>query len=273
VTRPRFAIMTAGDANGRRLTHVLNRLGIAYDLFTVAHAPPKRGKRTRSRYMIDLIRADLARIGWLRRFVQRRRPPFASAPAYLGFCNSPRMKAALRAAAPDYILMMGGGIIDAETIGIARRGVLNVHPGLLPWIRGVDVIRHAVLRDVPIGVTAHYIDVGIDTGDVIEQVRLTVGPGENHSTLAERADEISVAFMADLARRLWAGETLPRMSQSEKHPLCRTLGAEDAARADALIAEGVALDLAATEPFRSRFPDDSALMSFYDDVWPAADRF
>lgn len=274
MTRPRFAIVTAGDANGRRLTHVLAALGIDYALFTVAHAAPKRrGKRSRLRFLRERVRAHVAANATLRRLRQRSRPPFASEPRYLGFCNGRKMKAALSQEAPDYILMMGGGIIDAETIRLARIGVLNVHPGLLPWIRGVDVLRHAASRGVPMGVTAHFIDVGIDTGDVIEQVLLSVQPGDDHAALAERADEVSVAFMARLAKRLWEGETLPRRQQVEKHPLCRLMSADEAAAADALIREGEAMRRFEAGRLDLQLPDDRALMDFYDAAWPPAERF
>lgn len=49
---------------------------------------------------------------------------------------------------------------------------VNIHPSLLPDLRGINPINGAILFDRPQGATCHYMDDGIDTGDVIAQVKV-----------------------------------------------------------------------------------------------------
>jgi len=72
--------------------------------------------------------------------------------------------------APDLILTIRyGAILKAEVIGLAPRGVLNLHSGILPAYRGVLATFRAMLnRESEIGCTLHYIrDASIDTGDIV----------------------------------------------------------------------------------------------------------
>jgi phosphoribosylglycinamide formyltransferase 1 len=62
--------------------------------------------------------------------------------------------------------------------------IVNVHPSLLPAFPGAHAIRDALAADVETtGVTVHYVDAGLDTGEVIRQEEIPVEPRE---TLAER---------------------------------------------------------------------------------------
>jgi methionyl-tRNA formyltransferase len=273
MSAPSFAIVTAGDLNGRRLSYVLDRLGIDYQLYTVAHPMPPRGSRPVAGHLMRSMRARLAANAALRALKQRLRPAYSRPPTYLGMCNGPTMVAALSKLRPDYVLMMGGGILTEDSIATAGKGVLNVHPGLLPWIRGVDVIRHAMLRGIPVGVTAHFIDAGIDTGDVIDRRRLRISPGDNYASIEARADAMSVALMAALAEQLRRGGMLTRQRQSERFPLCRPLTAEDSGRADRLIEDGAAARLFDLEPFAGSVPDGDELLARYDAWWPPQARF
>jgi methionyl-tRNA formyltransferase len=58
----------------------------------------------------------------------------------------------------------------------ARLGSVNFHAGKLPYYRGRNVINWAIINgEIEIGLTAHYIDDGIDTGDLILQRTLPIG--------------------------------------------------------------------------------------------------
>jgi phosphoribosylglycinamide formyltransferase-1 len=62
--------------------------------------------------------------------------------------------------------------------------VVNVHPSLLPAFAGAHAIDDALAAGVETtGVTVHYVDEGIDTGDVIRQVEVPVEP---RASLLER---------------------------------------------------------------------------------------
>lgn len=71
-------------------------------------------------------------------------------------------------------------LIPAEMIALAPRGAVNLHPSLLPRYRGRAPINWAILHgETELGLTAHFVDDGMDTGDVIAQRRYTLGADQD----------------------------------------------------------------------------------------------
>lgn len=60
-------------------------------------------------------------------------------------------------------------LLTSEIIKYPKYGCINLHISLLPWNRGAYPNVWSFLMDTPKGVTIHYIDEGIDTGDIIIQ--------------------------------------------------------------------------------------------------------
>ncbi|HUO24161.1 MAG TPA: formyltransferase family protein [Candidatus Aquilonibacter sp.] len=83
--------------------------------------------------------------------------------------NGPDSIAQLSEWSPDLMVFTGGDILRGQLLRIPRLGVINLHLGLLPEIRGMSSPEWSLLTDVPAGVTVHYIDAGIDTGPVLRR--------------------------------------------------------------------------------------------------------
>jgi len=83
--------------------------------------------------------------------------------------NSPAAIAQLRQWAPEAAVFTGGNILRQPLLAIAPLGVLNAHLALLPQIRGMSSPEWSLLCDVPLGVTIHLMDSGIDTGPILLQ--------------------------------------------------------------------------------------------------------
>ncbi|HSZ64333.1 MAG TPA: formyltransferase family protein [Terriglobales bacterium] len=81
--------------------------------------------------------------------------------------NSPRAVAQLEQWAPDVAVFTGGNILRDQVLRIPRLGVLNSHLALLPEIRGMSSPEWALLCDVPLGITIHFMDSGVDTGPIL----------------------------------------------------------------------------------------------------------
>jgi methionyl-tRNA formyltransferase len=77
--------------------------------------------------------------------------------------------------------------------------VINLHISLLPYNRGADPTLWSVLEDTPAGVTIHYIDEGVDTGDVIAQRAVALADDD---TVATAYDALQ-AELAALFREQW----------------------------------------------------------------------
>lgn len=61
-----------------------------------------------------------------------------------------------------------GFILKENIINGFKFGILNDHWGILPFIRGKSTIEYSLLFDFPVGVTVHYIDKTVDTGDIVK---------------------------------------------------------------------------------------------------------
>ncbi|EFK08108.1 formyl transferase [delta proteobacterium NaphS2] len=77
-------------------------------------------------------------------------------------------------------------IMPKEVLAVPRIGVLNLHPAYLPYNRGWHTPSWAILDRNPIGATLHFMDSGIDTGDIVHQKKLAVSPGDTANTLYRR---------------------------------------------------------------------------------------
>jgi phosphoribosylglycinamide formyltransferase-1 len=78
-------------------------------------------------------------------------------------------------------------ILSPRLIEAFPRGILNVHPSLLPAFPGVRGPKQALDYGVRIaGCTIHLVDAGMDTGPILEQRAVPVFPGDDESILAAR---------------------------------------------------------------------------------------
>lgn len=83
--------------------------------------------------------------------------------------------ACLREWSPDLLIFTGGNILRKPLLDVPRLGVLNVHLGMLPEVRGMSSPEWSLLNGVPIGVTIHLMDAGIDTGPVLQRFEFPEG--------------------------------------------------------------------------------------------------
>jgi len=75
--------------------------------------------------------------------------------------------AQLKKWAPDVAVFTGGNILRDEVLRVPRLGVLNSHLALLPEIRGMSSPEWSLLCGVPLGITIHFMDSGVDTGPIL----------------------------------------------------------------------------------------------------------
>ena len=97
---------------------------------------------------------------------------------------------------PDAIVVAAfGQILSKEILEIPKYGCINIHASLLPKYRGAAPIQQAVIDGADeTGVTTMLMDVGLDTGDMLDKVRVPVDKKETggslHDKLAERTPEL-----------------------------------------------------------------------------------
>lgn len=89
---------------------------------------------------------------------------------------------------PDLIIVYGSSILNAPLLALFERRILNVHLGLSPYYRGSATNYWPLVDDLPecVGATFMYIDEGIDTGEIIHQVRPGVNFYDTPSSIGNR---------------------------------------------------------------------------------------
>jgi methionyl-tRNA formyltransferase len=83
-------------------------------------------------------------------------------------------------------------IISKELIGLPKYGFINTHPSLLPYNRGKHPNFWALVEGSPFGVSLHFVDEGIDSGDIIAQIPIPYGWEDNGATLYKAAKRAMV---------------------------------------------------------------------------------
>ena len=87
---------------------------------------------------------------------------------------------------PDLVVSAGFMRILSERI-TSRFKIINSHPALLPLFPGAHAVRDALAAGVTeTGTTIHWVDAGVDTGQVIAQERVEIHPGDTEESLHER---------------------------------------------------------------------------------------
>lgn len=108
--------------------------------------------------------------------------------------------AELRGLQLDYIIAIHfPHLIPPEVLQMPRVGAVNLHPAYLPFNRGWHTPSWAILDETPVGATLHFMDEGLDTGDIIRQKRIDVRPHDTADSLYRRLKDLEF----DVFREAW----------------------------------------------------------------------
>ncbi|EUJ29209.1 phosphoribosylglycinamide formyltransferase [Listeria floridensis FSL S10-1187] len=104
----------------------------------------------------------------------------------------------------DFIVLAGYMRLLGDTMLAAFSDrIVNLHPSLLPLFPGKDAIGQALRAGVSVtGVTAHYVDAGMDTGQVIAQEELKILSGETLPQLEERIHALEHRFYPAVVKKM-----------------------------------------------------------------------
>jgi phosphoribosylglycinamide formyltransferase-1 len=121
----------------------------------------------------------------------------------------------LRSLKPELIVSAGFmKILGQEVLASYMGRIINTHPALLPLFPGAHAVRDALQAGVlETGATVHFVDAGIDTGQIIMQHQVIVEPNDTEALLHERIKvverEILVRVVRDIANgKIMLGDTV-----------------------------------------------------------------
>jgi methionyl-tRNA formyltransferase len=117
-----------------------------------------------------------------------------------------------------FVSMSFNQIFGNEVINLPRLKSINCHAGKLPFYRGRNILNWALINDEKeFGITVHYIDEGIDTGDIIIQRGYPITDNDDYSTLLMRAYKGCATNLYEAIKSIQKGNVIP-IAQASIHP-------------------------------------------------------
>ena len=143
--------------------------------------------------------------------------------------NNLEFRAQLEALAPDCIVVVGyGRIIPRWMLDLPQHGNINLHASLLPKYRGAAPIQWAIANGESVtGNTTMRIDEGLDTGDILLQREMAIGPEDTSVTLAPRLAAMGAELLVETLAALAEHRLQPTPQDDERATLAPILTRED----------------------------------------------
>lgn len=111
----------------------------------------------------------------------------------------------------EIFLVCGAGILPDSFV--QNHLVINAHPGYLPYERGLDAFKWAVLENHPIGVTTHFIGKEVDAGEILQRRKVPIYSYDTFHLAAQRQYEMEIAMLVEALEHI-----------DEKHEIISTEG-------------------------------------------------
>jgi methionyl-tRNA formyltransferase len=143
--------------------------------------------------------------------------------------RAPEVQQLLEKLAPDVIVIIAyGQIIPARLLSIPKHGWINLHASLLPKYRGAAPINWPIVNgETRTGLTTMRIDAGMDTGDILLQREMEIGPNETASELTARMSKAGAPLIEETLLGLSAGTIIPRPQNHAEATVAPMLKKED----------------------------------------------
>ena len=127
--------------------------------------------------------------------------------------REPETLARIQSLEPDLgISVLFDYILKADFLDILPQGCVNLHPAYLPFNRGQYPNVWSIIDSTTAGATLHYIDTGIDTGDIIARKEVPVEPVDTGESLYRKLEVACLELFAESwpALRIGAAKRIPQ---------------------------------------------------------------
>ena len=160
-------------------------LGEGFDVVAVVTQPDKPQGRSRSTAVPPPVKTAAAAED-----VPVLQPERPSDPAFIE---------RLRALAPDVgVVVAYGHILRRDLLALPRLGMINLHPSLLPELRGAAPVEWAILNGLQrTGVTIMRMDEGLDSGPILLQIPHDIDPEATGGELSEHLSEMGAQALVE----------------------------------------------------------------------------
>ena len=118
-----------------------------------------------------------------------------------------------------FVSMSFNQIFKTPILNVPKFGVINCHAGKLPFYRGRNILNWALINDEKeFGITVHYVDEGIDTGDIIKQKCYPITENDDYNSLLEISYVGCASILYEAIKEIQEGNS-KRIVQSTIHPV------------------------------------------------------
>ncbi len=112
---------------------------------------------------------------------------------------------------PDLIVVVAFRILPREVYSLAPLGAFNLHASLLPKYRGAAPINWAVMNgETETGVTTFFLREPVDTGSILLQARVRIGPDETAGDLHDKLALVGAEVVLQTVRLIESGRARPQ---------------------------------------------------------------
>lgn len=106
-----------------------------------------------------------------------------------------------------FVSMSYNQIFRNRIYSLPRYKTINCHAGKLPFYRGRNILNWALINDEKeFGITVHYVDDGIDTGDIIMQKTYPITDADDYGTLLQVAYKECPKLLYEAIKKIQSGE-------------------------------------------------------------------
>ena len=117
----------------------------------------------------------------------------------------------LQALQPDVIVVVAFRILPPEVFTVPKLGSFNLHASLLPKYRGAAPLNWAIINgEQETGVTTFFLQEKVDTGNILLQARVRIGPDETAGELHDKLAEVGAEIVLQTVRLIELGKANPR---------------------------------------------------------------
>ncbi|MDF1646692.1 MAG: formyltransferase family protein [Legionellaceae bacterium] len=129
-------------------------------------------------------------------------PDFTAFGSEVFFCkniNALSVVNKLKSEQYQKIILAQSGIIREGILSLENKWIVNVHPGQLPFYRGVDVVKWALFNQDLVEVTLHIVRKGVDTGEVLLSQPVSVESDDKVEDIERKATTLSIDLLVEAA--------------------------------------------------------------------------
>jgi methionyl-tRNA formyltransferase len=126
------------------------------------------------------------------------------------------------------VVVAFGQILPTEILDLPKLGCLNVHPSLLPRLRGASPIATAILQgDDVTGVTIMLLDAGMDTGPILNQREVPISADDTTGSLAIRLAQTGAQLLIETLPLWIDGRIKPQLQQQSRASYSKVIDKSD----------------------------------------------